>query len=175
MEELVLRYCKKLISIASIQRLSKLKALDVRGCELLNGLPKTLSCLEKLTLVDLSKENIYNVHTTPTALLSGFDQLLKLEYLMLKGHHELMMIPESIGELKSLVKLDLSDTGISELPWTIGKLLQLQILDLTGCYRLQVLPASIGNLKTLTALNLEGTSIGWLPFYVRNLKCTVAK
>ncbi|KAL0885360.1 hypothetical protein Bca101_009342 [Brassica carinata] len=75
---------------------------------------------------------------------------------------QLEWLPDSIGKLLSLVRLDLSENCIMTLPATIGGLLSLTRLDLHS-NRIAQLPESIGDLMNLVDLNLSGNQLKSLP------------
>ncbi|KAF8112673.1 hypothetical protein N665_0062s0025 [Sinapis alba] len=75
---------------------------------------------------------------------------------------QLEWLPDSIGKLLSLVRLDLSENCIMALPATIGGLLSLTKLDLHS-NRIAQLPESIGDLMNLVNLNLSGNQLKSLP------------
>ncbi|KAL1225556.1 Plant intracellular Ras-group-related LRR protein 5 [Cardamine amara subsp. amara] len=75
---------------------------------------------------------------------------------------QLEWLPDSIGKLSSLVRLDLSENCIMVLPATIGGLLSLTRLDLHS-NRIGQLPESIGDLVNLINLNLSGNQLSSLP------------
>ena len=65
-------------------------------------------------------------------------------------------LPNSIGQLKALTKLDLFNCkNITRLPEGIGGLTALETLTLDHCFALAALPAAIGELESLTELNLN--------------------
>ncbi|XP_010515048.1 PREDICTED: plant intracellular Ras-group-related LRR protein 5-like [Camelina sativa] len=75
---------------------------------------------------------------------------------------QLEWLPDSLGKLSSLVRLDLSENCIMVLPTTIGGLLSLTKLDLHS-NRIGQLPESIGDLINLVNLNLSGNQLSSLP------------
>ncbi|CAH2051440.1 unnamed protein product [Thlaspi arvense] len=75
---------------------------------------------------------------------------------------QLEWLPDSIGKLSRLVRLDLSENCIMVLPETIGGLLSLTRLDLHS-NRIGQLPDSIGDLLNLVNLNLSGNQLSSLP------------
>ncbi|XP_042399524.1 disease resistance protein RGA2-like [Zingiber officinale] len=74
----------------------------------------------------------------------------------------------SDSELKFLRALDLGDSGISEVPTSIGNLIHLRYLNLRMNY-IKILPMSIGNLIHLMYLNLLTNHIEVLPMSIGNL------
>jgi hypothetical protein len=71
----------------------------------------------------------------------------------------LKALPEWLGELKNLQKLDLSYcSGLTALPESMGRLTGLQKLDLSWCRGLTALPESIGSLPGLQDLDLSSCS-----------------
>lgn len=81
----------------------------------------------------------------------------------------LSALPESIGNLKCLQKLDLSNNKFKILPESICNLKSLQKLNLEG-NQLSNLPESIGNLKSLQMLLLGFNQLKTLPVAICNLK-----
>ena len=81
----------------------------------------------------------------------------------------LKFLPDSIGNLKNLRILDLSNNKLETLPDSIGNLTNLEELYLSNNYHFSKLPDSIGNLKKLEVLELEKTSLKSLPESLENL------
>ncbi|XP_030493629.2 disease resistance protein RGA2 isoform X2 [Cannabis sativa] len=87
------------------------------------------------------------------------DVILKLKWLRMLDLHNsgIKVLPNSIGELKNLHYLDLSqNVNIKLLPSSICMLRKLQTLKLNHCSNLQSLPRSITKLRRLR--NLENES-----------------
>lgn len=62
-------------------------------------------------------------------------------------------LPPALGNISTLVSLDLSETEINgEIPSAIGGLSSLVLLDLSGCFLEGSLPASFGQLTRLQYL-----------------------
>ncbi|KAJ4981675.1 hypothetical protein NE237_032512 [Protea cynaroides] len=93
----------------------------------------------------------------------NFSWFPNLETLDLGWCKKMVNLHISIGDLKSLVELDLNGTKIEELPNSICGLISLKRLNLGMCKSLNKLPGSIGDLESLVELFLYGTKIEKLP------------
>ena len=82
---------------------------------------------------------------------------------------DIAALPEQIGELHNLEELDVSLTGISKLPDSIGNLSCLKKLNLGGT-RLAHLPEGVGELHNLEELDVSRTLIRELPSWIKNLR-----
>ncbi|KAG0598950.1 hypothetical protein M758_12G114500 [Ceratodon purpureus] len=92
-----------------------------------------------------------------TKLPESIGQLWSLLHLNLAHCEALEQLPESIGGLGSLQHLRLDGCeALEQLPESIGGLGSLQHLNLWCCWRLKQLPESIGGLGSLQHLNLAG-------------------
>jgi len=80
----------------------------------------------------------------------------------------LRSLPAEIGELRSLVKLELNDNNLTSLPAEIGNLSNLAELELSG-NQLTSLPPEIGDLTSLTRLGLGFNKLAALPAEFGNL------
>jgi Leucine-rich repeat (LRR) protein len=97
---------------------------------------------------------------------------LPLDYktpsLEVKGK-SLSEVPECIGNLDKLEKLDISYNQLTALPESIGNLYRLKELKL-NLNRLNALPKSFGNLISLEELLLNSNELTSLPNSIGNLK-----
>lgn len=84
--------------------------------------------------------------------------------------NQIIELPESIGNLNQLQKLNFASNPLETLPErVIGQLIQLKSID--GSYNnLTTLPESIGSLSKLTTLNLENNQLTALPESLTQLK-----
>ena len=93
------------------------------------------------------------------SLPDGIGKLASLERLDLSGSRALEGLPESIdGELSNLKDLNLSFTGIRTLPDWIGNLESLEFLYLSFS-RLESLPPSIENLNNLRIIDVRRVNL----------------
>jgi len=85
-----------------------------------------------------------------------------LEVLMLQKNNFSWTIPESIGKLEALVKLDLSENNFrGELPQqTLGTLGSLEYINISNNPRLSgKIPRELRQLRSLTHIDLSGTAL----------------
>jgi Leucine-rich repeat (LRR) protein len=92
-----------------------------------------------------------------------------LERLILVECTSFIEVHQSIGNLKSLVLLNLEGcNSLKSLPESMGSLKSLQTLNVTECSQLEKLPDSLGGLESLTELLAKGTAIKQLPTFGGN-------
>ncbi|KAG7942217.1 hypothetical protein I3843_16G089900 [Carya illinoinensis] len=94
-----------------------------------------------------------------------------LRVLSFKGYC-ITELPDSIGDLKHLRYLNLSETRIRLLPESITRLCNLQTLLLKNCFCLKKLPSMFQNLVNLRHLNIKGAdSLEGMPMQIGKLTC----
>lgn len=96
-----------------------------------------------------------------TELPESLGQLTQLRRLDL-SYNYLSFLPESLGQLTQLQRLDLFSNELLLLPESLGQLTQLQELDLRS-NRLSSLPESLGQASQLHFINLRFNQISSLP------------
>ncbi len=74
----------------------------------------------------------------------------------------ILELPEEIGRLNSLQTLDLSGNRLTSLPESVSQLTDLRSLDLSA-NRMRSLPQSLGDLTKVKELNLSGNRLEVLP------------
>ncbi|KAJ9563412.1 hypothetical protein OSB04_008572 [Centaurea solstitialis] len=127
-------------------------------------LPSLIGNLKKLVHLDLHS------CTKLKSLPSSICDLLHLRNLKLYGCM-LEELPENIGRLACLEKLNLSYTSIKHLPHSICALRNLKTLELSLCRNLERLPGDIGRLECLEKLVLEKCiQVRDIPDSIRQLK-----
>ncbi|XP_048129203.1 disease resistance protein RPV1-like [Rhodamnia argentea] len=146
LERLILRGCSELVEIhGSISHLKSLVSLDVRECMSLERLPKALGELKDLKelRIDVTRiQEIPNIggmrnlriftasYCRGLALPPTIGDLASLEYLCLTECSSLERLPDTIGNLESLIKLDIYPSNIRELPDSIGRLKNLKVVKM---------------------------------------------
>lgn len=78
-------------------------------------------------------------------------------------------LPHSLGQLKFLRYLDMSDTKLLHLPDEVGELNSLEELYLNGCC-LSGLPQNFGNLTSLKVLDISGSLVYTFPANFKKLR-----
>ncbi|XP_031095993.1 TMV resistance protein N-like [Ipomoea triloba] len=142
--------------IPSSFRLQKLVCLDLQGSNIEEFQPRLqhFSCLKILKLDGCGK-----LKTTP-----DFTRAQTLQRLSLTYCSNLVEMPESIGDLKSLVELDLSFCSkLRELPNSICQLKALEKLSMWSCSDIQ-LPTDLGKLERLRELDVNVNAFSHLSF-----------
>ncbi|XVF78465.1 hypothetical protein PTKIN_Ptkin14bG0135900 [Pterospermum kingtungense] len=100
----------------------------------------------------------YPLPCLPTSFRPDNLVALILSYSRVEQLWEGKKVPEIDGKMERLLELYLDETGIEELPSSIGDLIGLKLLDLRDCKNLFSLPSSICGCKCLKTLNLSGCS-----------------
>ncbi|CAH8549002.1 unnamed protein product [Heterobilharzia americana] len=127
---------------------------------------KGIERLKHLVELDLSYNQISHLPDS-VANLNTFVSLGPLSKIQI--YHT--ALPNRIGELVSLVQLELESNQITSLPLTIGQLCQLQILNL-DVNNLSRLPSTVGkqNLSNLKKLKVRENLLQRLPPEIGKLK-----
>src|SRR6266702_2994497 len=102
-----------------------------------------------------------------TSLPESLGQLTHLQRLDVTGN-QLTALPESLGNLLHLKKLFLDENQLAALPESLGKLTNLKELHAMN-NRLVALPESIGHLKSLKELHVSNNRLTALPGSLANL------
>lgn len=93
---------------------------------------------------------------------------MNLKRLSLRNCTGTIELPDVLGDMKSLVDLDLSFTKLSALPDSVGQLVKLQSLCLQST-NIRELPKSLRHLKSLAKLDLRSSELTFLPDFVGDL------
>nr|GEV33459.1 Toll/interleukin-1 receptor (TIR) domain-containing protein [Tanacetum cinerariifolium] len=187
LEELILNGCNDLVELEMPSECLKLKELNLSH--------------SKLTIIDLgltpnlirlNLENCYNLVEIKAPKDRGLLECLKeliftstrithfpenifmsthLKSLKLKSCWHLEKLPEDLGRLECLEKLELIECiYLRHIPSSICQLKSLKYFQLPYCFLVEKLPEEIGSLIQLEELNIEGTGISHLPRSIFQLK-----
>ncbi|XP_039165618.1 disease resistance protein RPV1-like [Eucalyptus grandis] len=118
--------------------------------------------------ISISHEEIRRFKSLRTPDLS---KCLDLERLTFGGCKSLKKIDNSIGKLKCLLDLDITNCRLIEQVPDVGGLVKLERFSLSGCEKVGGLLASIGDLASLRKLDLSYTRITTLPKSIEKLWC----
>ena len=99
----------------------------------------------------------------------GLANLVRLEELILVGHHRLTALPDDIVELPRLKRLHIDSNRLARLPAKIGKLQALQEL-IAYSNAIAEVPASLYKLGRLRWLELQGNRIAKPPTRLMKMK-----
>ncbi|XVF78441.1 hypothetical protein PTKIN_Ptkin14bG0133400 [Pterospermum kingtungense] len=141
-----------LIKTPDLTMAPNLERLILEGCTRISDVHPSIIDLRQLRLLNL--KGCKRLRCLPTNKIG----MGSLEKLVLSGCSNLQRFPEIDGKMERLLELYLDETGIEELPSSIGDLIGLKLLDLRDCKNLFSLPSSICGCKCLKTLNLSGCS-----------------
>jgi internalin A len=155
--------------------LTFLRNLDVSSNGL-SFLPRTLSELEHLITLECGSRDMRGFAPSDTMMTNKF-RIFPHTILHLKGLRELFInnvdmnrFPETQGsELVALLKLNISDNPIDELPSWLFPGTSMRELNASGT-RIAALPDCIVRWKYLEVLDISGTRIEALPETIGELK-----
>jgi Leucine-rich repeat (LRR) protein len=160
--------CKFLEKIPDVSRIPNLESLKLVGCKNLVKVHKSVGFLDQL--VELIVIFCSNLQSFPKRF-----KLRSLKYLKFVGCSMVKKFPEIECRMECLENIYCYDTGIEDLPSSVGYLVglkklhlgnsqnlrdllgqmqHLEELSLDDCYRLKELPSSIGYLSRIKELNL---------------------
>ncbi|KAL3746464.1 hypothetical protein ACJRO7_015427 [Eucalyptus globulus] len=165
LEMLILAQCVKLTTIdGSIGKLNNLKTFNINGCKVLEELPVEFGSLQSLTEI-IMPQNYQNFKLPNT-----FGNLQSLSSFILDEHPEIRELPNSIGRLEKITRLSLCGcVGIKELPYSIGGMKELAELDLSKSGIVE-LPDSIRSLDNLKVIKVSYTLIEKFPHTIGQVK-----
>lgn len=108
------------------------------------------------TFFPLKDRRLGSCYLSNKVLADFLPRLKCLRVLSLRGY-DIIELPNSIGELKLLRYLDLSQTLIKQLPEQVCTLYNLQNLSVSGCMNLYMLPTDFGDIINLRNLDNSDT------------------
>ncbi|KAI4297408.1 hypothetical protein L6164_037300 [Bauhinia variegata] len=146
----------------SFSNLMELRRLFLRDCKLFVDQSPKIGKLENLEGLHLSGTQIAHLPHSP--------KWPRLTELFLPDNpHLTELSPLFFDHMPLLQVLNLSSTGIKELPHSFSKLVKLRSFYLRNCDLFKKLPPEIGVLKCLNHLYLGGTFLLNLPEEVKDL------
>jgi len=141
-------------------------SLNTSSILVLNGIDLPVAAVSKVS----SKSRIVELHLANmniTVLPEGIGALDALKKIDIRRNH-LTGLPENITRLSGLRELLIDNNQLSTVPASIGQLDSLVTLGLSG-NRLKSLPDSIGSLPALTELNLSDNMLAHIPLTIQGL------
>ncbi|KAL2331597.1 hypothetical protein Fmac_019178 [Flemingia macrophylla] len=123
----------------SIGALTKLTFLSLRDCENLDSIPNNINTMTSLQTLDLCGCLKLTRLPLGEAFNSSSYHLESLIFLDI-GFCNLREIPNAIGELSCLERLNLQGNNFVSMPYSIKDLHCLAYLNLSHCHELQALP-----------------------------------
>ncbi|XP_026180234.1 volume-regulated anion channel subunit LRRC8D [Mastacembelus armatus] len=145
----------RLLVLTGLKRMVDLTELLLQDCQL-ERLPSALLSLTKLQTLDLRHNNLRTLEE-----LLSLAHLRRLSCLRL-AYNRVLAVPDSVGVLRALEVLDLSNNQLRSLPPALFTLHRLCRLLLAGNL-LEELPAEVKALQLLTELDLSGNRLENLP------------
>ncbi|KAH7516743.1 hypothetical protein FEM48_Zijuj10G0167300 [Ziziphus jujuba var. spinosa] len=154
-----LRECKNLLSLPDfICSFTSLENLNISGCSLIDQLPENIGSLEKLEKLDACRTAIRKAPSSIVQsnisfqLPESFSSLSSLTCLSLaECNLEEGAIPEDIGCLTLLERLELSGNNFMSLSDSISQLSNLRRFSVDNCRKLGSLPKLPLNVKHVQA------------------------
>jgi Leucine-rich repeat (LRR) protein len=122
-----------------------LKKLHLDSCKRLVKVHDSVGFLRKLEDLNLNR-------CTSLKILPHGIHLPSLKTMSLRNCTTLKNFPEILGKMENITCLVLSDSGICDLPFSIGLLVGLANLTIDRCNKLFELPSSIFMLPKLETL-----------------------
>ena len=187
---LSLTHCRVLVCLPNtICSLTSLNNINLWGCFKFDKLPEDLRNITSLKDLNLSHTGIKELPSSVEFLIgltslhlhncknfvvlpSTICSLKSLEEIDLWGCLKFDKLPEDLGNITSLKRLNLKETAIKELPSSVEFLIGLTLLSLEDCKSFVHLPSTVCNLKSLDTICLSGCSkIDNLPENLGNLEC----
>lgn len=156
-------YNNKLTDITPVLRISSLQKLEL-GRNLFIYVPENIGKLINLRYLDLG--NIFYKNKI-VSLPDTLGRLKKLEYLSVCGGN-LPTLGSFIGNLISLKKLIVRDSGVMGLEFNFSLLKNLKVLDLSNNL-LTSIPDSITESTNLEEIYFDGNPIRRFPNYLEKL------
>ncbi|XP_027355279.1 TMV resistance protein N-like [Abrus precatorius] len=135
-------HCEFITQIPDVSGAPNLRELVFKDCCNVTKIHNSVGSLSRLIQLDVS--GCTKLITFPHKI-----KMASLEMLDLTGCKSLNYFPNIIGKMDALKTILAEDTGIKELPHSIGNLSGLELLDMNCCKNLRHLPSSLFMLQNL--------------------------
>ncbi|KAL5845764.1 hypothetical protein ACOSQ3_009288 [Xanthoceras sorbifolium] len=144
LKKLNLSYYRHLIRIPELSDIPLVESIKLAYCTSLLEIHSSNQC----------QKNLHSLELKGCKNLRSFPSNIHIEglYFSFSGCISLIKLSQILG---NMVHLDLSWSGLEEVPSTIQSLSKLKYLFMPGCKRLKSISTSIGKLKSLRFLNLS--------------------
>ncbi|KAG7611601.1 AAA+ ATPase domain [Arabidopsis suecica] len=136
---------KSLKEIPDLSTATNLEALNLGACSSLVKLPSSVQYLNKLKTLNLPF--CENLETLPTSI-----NLQALDCMNLSGCSRLWSFPDIST---NITYLDLSQTGIEEVPWWIENVSKLRKLNMRNCKKLEYVSLNVSKFKHLEMVDFS--------------------
>jgi Leucine-rich repeat (LRR) protein len=140
-------FCEFLRKLPDVSRIPNLEELDLEFCKNLVEVHHSVGFHNKL--VSLNVGGCSNLKIFPRSL-----KMRSLKFLSLGGCSKLKNFPKIECQMECLEYINFGETGIEELPSSIGYLTGVKTLNLNGCTSLMDLPYSIHKLQHWERLSI---------------------
>ncbi|KAK3442020.1 hypothetical protein EUGRSUZ_B02264 [Eucalyptus grandis] len=149
----------------SFGNISQLTRLLLQENSLQGNIPSSIGSCQRLEVLNLSSNNLTGTIPAEVATLPFMSISFNLARNLLNGP-----LPQELGNMNSLVELDVSDNRLSGvIPPTLGKCIMLECLDLGNNLFEGSIPSSLRALKSLQLLDLGRNNLsGQIPKYLQN-------
>ncbi|KAL0848415.1 hypothetical protein Bca101_021662 [Brassica carinata] len=142
-----------------------LRSLALENCNLLGIFPSNVFLIPSLHLINLDDNSELR------GQLADFHANESLQRISIRNTSFSGTIPDSIGNLKHLISLTLSESTFSgRIPSSLGNLSHLSFLSFNSNNFDGEIPSSVGNLKQLAVFDVSGNELcGNIPSALFNL------
>ncbi|KAL3750550.1 hypothetical protein ACJRO7_011537 [Eucalyptus globulus] len=149
----------------SFGNISQLTRLLLQENSLQGNIPSSIGSCQCLETLNLSSNNLTGTIPAEVVTLPLMSISFNLARNLLNGP-----LPQELGNMSSLVELDVSDNRLSGvIPPTLGKCIMLERLDLGNNLFEGSIPSSLRALKSLQLLDLGRNNLsGQIPKYLQN-------
>ncbi|KAK9056605.1 hypothetical protein SSX86_023967 [Deinandra increscens subsp. villosa] len=152
LEELITTHTKLAGKLPDFSPMKSLRLLDLSSCSFSGKFPLSFINLSNLEVINFNENGGFDLWRLP----EDISRLTKLKSMILSTCMVSGPIPKSIGNMTSLVDLELSGNFlVGSVPAEISLLRNLQQLELYYNQLVGEIPAELGNLTELTDIDIS--------------------